>query len=51
MRIIMIFTCKKMIPKNTQATTLILASLCMDEYNKVSGLDNTNEILDILKIL
>jgi hypothetical protein len=28
------------IHKNVQATTLLLAYLCMDEYNKVSGLDN-----------
>jgi hypothetical protein len=29
------------IHKNVQATTVLLASLCRDEYNKVSGLDNT----------
>jgi hypothetical protein len=46
----MILTCNKMIPKNTQATTLLLASLCGDEYNKVSGLDDANEISYILKI-
>jgi hypothetical protein len=28
------------IQKNAQATTVLLASLCRDEYNKVSGLDN-----------
>jgi hypothetical protein len=28
------------IHKNAQATTVLLASLCRDEYNKVSGLDN-----------
>jgi hypothetical protein len=28
------------IHKNAQATTILLASLCRDEYNKVSGLDN-----------
>jgi hypothetical protein len=28
------------IHKNAQATTVLLASLCMEEYNKVSGLDN-----------
>jgi hypothetical protein len=28
------------IHKNAQATTVLLASLHMDEYNKVSGLDN-----------
>jgi hypothetical protein len=27
------------IHKNAQATTVLLASLCRDEYNKVSGLD------------
>jgi hypothetical protein len=36
--------------KNFQATTMLLASLCRDEYNKVSGLDNTKEIWDTLKI-
>jgi hypothetical protein len=28
------------IHKNAQATTVFLASLCREEYNKVSGLDN-----------
>jgi hypothetical protein len=28
----------------------LLASLCRDEYNKVSGLDNTKQIWDTLKI-
>jgi hypothetical protein len=28
------------IQKNAQAATVLLASLCRDEYNKVSGLDN-----------
>jgi hypothetical protein len=32
------------------ATTVLLASLCRDEYNKVSGLDNTKQIWDTLKI-
>jgi hypothetical protein len=32
------------IHKNAQATTVLLASLCRDEYNKVSGLDNTKQI-------
>jgi hypothetical protein len=36
--------------KNAQATTVLLASLCRDEYNKVSGLDNAKEIWDTLKI-
>jgi hypothetical protein len=31
------------IHKNVQATIVLLASLCKDEYNKVSGLDNTNK--------
>jgi hypothetical protein len=38
------------IHKNTQATTILLASLCRDEYNKVSGLDNAKQIWDMLKI-
>jgi hypothetical protein len=38
------------IHKNAQATTILLASLCRDEYNKVSGLDNTKQIWDTLKI-
>jgi hypothetical protein len=38
------------IHKNAQATTLLLASLCRDEYNKVSGLDNAKQIWDTLKI-
>jgi hypothetical protein len=38
------------IHKNAQATTMLLASLCRDEYNKVSGLDNTKQIWDTLKI-
>jgi hypothetical protein len=39
------------IHKNTQATTVLLASLSRDEYNKVSGLDNAKQIWDTLKIL
>jgi hypothetical protein len=38
------------IHKNAQATTVLLASLCGDEYNKVSGLDNAKQIWDTLKI-
>jgi hypothetical protein len=38
------------IHKNAQATTMLLASLCKDEYNKVSGLDNAKQIWDTLKI-
>jgi hypothetical protein len=32
------------IHKNAQATTVLLASLYKDEYNKVSGLDNAKQI-------
>jgi hypothetical protein len=38
------------IHKNAQATMILLASLCRDEYNKVSGLDNAKQIWDTLKI-
>jgi hypothetical protein len=38
------------IHKNAQATSVLLASLCRDEYNKVSGLDNAKQIWDSLKI-
>jgi hypothetical protein len=38
------------IHRNAQATTVLLASLCRDEYNKVSGLDNAKQIWDTLKI-
>jgi hypothetical protein len=38
------------IHKNAQATTVLLASLCRDEYNKVSGLDNAKQKWDTLKI-
>jgi hypothetical protein len=38
------------IHKNEQATTVLLASLCRDEYHKVSGLDNAKQIWDTLKI-
>jgi hypothetical protein len=38
------------IHKNAQATTVLLASLCRDEYNKVSGLDNAKQIWDTLEI-
>jgi glutathionylspermidine synthase len=38
------------IHKNAQATTALLASLCRDEYNKVSDLDNAKQIWDTLKI-
>jgi hypothetical protein len=38
------------IHKNAQDTTVLLASLCKDEYNKFSGLDNAKQIWDTLKI-
>jgi hypothetical protein len=38
------------IHKNAQTTTVLLASLCRDEYNKVSGLDNVKQIWDTIKI-
>jgi hypothetical protein len=34
---------------NSQATTILLASLCREEYNKVQGLKSTKEIWDVLK--
>jgi hypothetical protein len=38
------------IHKNAQVTTVLLASLCRDEYDKVTGLDNAKQIWDTLKI-
>jgi hypothetical protein len=38
------------IHKNAQDTTVLLASLCRDEYNNVSGFDNAKQIWDTLKI-
>jgi hypothetical protein len=38
------------IHKSAQATTVLLASLCWDEYNKVSGLNNAKKIWDTLEI-
>jgi hypothetical protein len=34
---------------NSKATSIILASLCREEYNKVQGLKNVKEIWDVLK--
>jgi hypothetical protein len=34
---------------NSQATTILLASLCREEYNKVQGLKTAKEIWDVLK--
>jgi hypothetical protein len=35
---------------NSQATYILLASLCREEYNKVQGLKNAKEIWDVLKM-
>jgi hypothetical protein len=35
---------------DSQATTILLASLCREEYNKVQGLKSAKEIWDVLKI-
>jgi hypothetical protein len=35
---------------NSQATTILLASLCREEYNKVHVLKSAKEIWDILKM-
>jgi hypothetical protein len=34
---------------NSQATSILLASLCQEEYNKVQGLKNAKEIWEVLK--
>jgi hypothetical protein len=34
---------------NSQATTILLATLCREEYNKVQGLKRAKEIWDVLK--
>jgi hypothetical protein len=34
---------------NSQATSILLASLCREEYNKVQGLKSSKEIWDVLK--
>jgi hypothetical protein len=34
---------------NSQAVSILLASLCREEYNKVQGLKSTKEIWDVLK--
>jgi hypothetical protein len=36
---------------NSQATSVLLASLCREEYNKVQGLKNAKEIWDVLKMV
>jgi hypothetical protein len=35
---------------NSQATTILLASLCREEYSKVQGLKSAKEIWDVLKM-
>jgi hypothetical protein len=34
---------------NSQATSILLASLCLEEYNKAQGLKSAEEIQDVLK--
>jgi hypothetical protein len=34
---------------NSQATTILLTSLCREQYNKVQGLKSAKEIWDVLK--
>jgi hypothetical protein len=34
---------------NSQATSILFASLCREEYNKVQGLKTSKEIWDVLK--
>jgi predicted SAM-dependent methyltransferase len=34
---------------NSQATSILLASLCREKYNKVQGLKSAKEFWDILK--
>jgi hypothetical protein len=41
---------EELIHRNSQATTILLASLCREEYNKANGLENAKEIWDTLKI-
>jgi hypothetical protein len=36
---------------NSQATTILLSSLCREEYNKVQGLKTDKEIWDVLKTM
>jgi predicted SAM-dependent methyltransferase len=35
---------------NSQATSIILASFCREEYNKVQGFKSAKEIWDVLKM-
>jgi hypothetical protein len=36
---------------NSQATTILLASLSREEYNKVHGLESAKDIWDVLKTM
>jgi hypothetical protein len=40
---------EQIIHHNSQATTILLAYLCREEYNKVNGLESAKEIWDTLK--
>jgi hypothetical protein len=40
----------QIIHHNSQATKVLLASLCREEYNKVNGLQSAKEIWDTLKM-
>ena len=35
--------------RHFNSTSILLASLCLEEYNEVQGLKNTKEIWDVLK--
>jgi hypothetical protein len=39
---------ERIIHHNSQATTILLASLCREEYNKVNRLESAKEIWDTL---
>jgi hypothetical protein len=41
---------EEIIHRNSQATTILLAYLCREEYNKVNGLDNAKEIWYTLEV-
>ena len=40
---------EQIIHRNSQATIVLLASSCREEYNKVNMLESTKEIWDVLK--
>jgi hypothetical protein len=39
---------EQIVHHNSQATIILLASLCREEYDKVNGLESTNDIYDSL---